>query len=285
MVQPQHGRLFTTRHFLDTAGTEMELRWGHKTGKWVQVVRGVNALGAKAPSPYEVAIARVMASGAVAPAIISARLLEFDSITIPREIPRSRTVPVSPEPVLINGIWCMNPLQALVGLASVVDDLVWEQALESALRKGLCKLEELSDVVPLLTASRTAGSPRIKRVLALRPEAAPPTGSLLETLAVQMCRTNSSIPEPVRQHEVVDGGGFRSHLDLSWPDLGGFSELDGEGHLLQPVYDANRETRVVAATGWLCARLTWTEVRSVPRTTARRLASVLDQARRRPFRD
>lgn len=285
MVQPQHGRLFTTSHFLATAGTEMELRWGWKTGKWISVVRGVNALGNKPASPYEIVIARAMASSKVAPAIVSARLLGLDSIALPAEVTRCRTAPISPEPLLVNGIWCLNGLQTLVGIAPLLDDLEWEQALESALRKGLLKLDELLDAVPLLTACRNAGTPRIRRVLDLRPPGAPPTGSLLETLAVQMCRANPNIPDPVRQHEVVDRGGFRSFLDLSWPDLGSFTELDGEGHKLQPVYDANRETRVVAATGWLCARLTWTEVRHVPRTTGRRVAFVLEQARRRPFRD
>ena len=62
-----------------------------------------------------------------------------------------------------------------------------------------------------------------------------------------------------------------------------FFELDGEQHLGQPVYDARRETGIVAATGWLCGRFTWTEVVRVPTVTARRMGAIAEQARRRPF--
>jgi tagatose-1,6-bisphosphate aldolase len=39
----------------------------------------------------------------------------------------------------------------------------------------------------------------------------------------------------------------------------------------------------VAATGWLCGRFTWSEGVHHPRATARRLAAIIDQARRRPI--
>jgi hypothetical protein len=285
-MQAQHGRLFTTQFFLDTGRTEMELRWGLRKGKWIRVVRRVYALGTKAPTVYEVAVARVMA-GAAAPArgLVSARLLGLDSISIPRDVPRLRGALVSPEPVLVDGVWCANGLQTIVDIAPFVDDLVWEQANESALFKKLFKLEELESIVPLLSASRIAGAPRIRRVLALRPMGAPPTESLLETLAVQMARATEGVPEPTRQHVVEDEGEFVARVDLSWPDIGAFHELDGEHHAGQPVYDANRESRVVAATGWLCARMAWTEVRCHPTVSGRRLARILEQARRRPQRD
>ena len=85
------------------------------------------------------------------------------------------------------------------------------------------------------------------------------------------------LPDPVRQLRVG-----HARLDLAWPALGLFVELDGQHHKDQPVYDARRETAVVAATGWLCGRFTWTEVVHTPNSTARRLAALADQARRRP---
>ena len=42
-----------------------------------------------------------------------------------------------------------------------------------------------------------------------------------------------------------------------------------------------RETAVVAATGWLPGRFTWTEVTRYPEVTKRRLAGIANQARRR----
>ena len=100
---------------------------------------------------------------------------------------------------------------------------------------------------------------------------------------VQLARTVPDLPDPVRQLDISDEHGqFVARVDLAWPALGLFIELDGQGHKDQPVYDARRETAIVAATGWLCGRFTWTEVVRAPRSTARRLAALAEQARRRP---
>lgn len=128
------------------------------------------------------------------------------------------------------------------------------------------------------------GVGRIRRVLALRPKGARPTGSILETLMIQLARRVEGLPPPQRQVEVRNRhGDFVAFVDLAWPELGIFIELDGQGHKDQPVYDARRETAVVAATGWLVGRYTWTEVVHLPVSTARRLADIMWQARHRPL--
>jgi very-short-patch-repair endonuclease len=99
---------------------------------------------------------------------------------------------------------------------------------------------------------------------------------------VQLARQVPGLPPPTRQLEVFDEHGiFIARLDLSWPELGLFLELDGQQHKDQPVYDARRETAVVAATGWLPGRFTWHEVRRIPHQTVRRLEALAAQARRR----
>ena len=124
----------------------------------------------------------------------------------------------------------------------------------------------------------------MRRVLALRPPGAPATESLLETLMVQLARDIPGLPPPVRQFTVYDAHGeFVTRVDLCWPQLGLFIELDGQHHPGQPVYDARRETAVVAATGWLVGRFTWYEVVQIPKTTVRRLTALVDQAGRRPL--
>src|SRR5438067_1765425 len=109
-------------------------------------------------------------------------------------------------------------------------------------------------------------------------------GGLLETLFIQLTRRVDGLPDPQRQVLVVNRhGDFVAYVDVAWTDLGVFNELDGQQHIGQPVYDASRETAVVAATGWLCGRFTWTVVTRVPVTTARKLAAIVEQCRRRPF--
>ena len=91
-----------------------------------------------------------------------------------------------------------------------------------------------------------------------------------------------ALGEMVRQHEVVDDHGtFVARIDLCRPDLGVFFELDGQQHRGQPVYDAARETAVVATTGWLPGRFTWHQIVRTPRSSQRRMAQIAAQAARR----
>ena len=185
----------------------------------------------------------------------------------------------------VGGFACTSPLQTVVDLAALLDDLAWEQALESALRKRMFRLVDLEELLPELGRRRTRGVTRMRRVLALRPAGSPPTGSLLETLFVQLRRRIVGSAEPARQVEVRnEHGEFVAFVDFAWPELGLFIELDGRHHAGQPVHDARRETAVVAATGWLVGRFTWDEIVRHPVATARRLEELLRQAAARPVR-
>jgi very-short-patch-repair endonuclease len=100
---------------------------------------------------------------------------------------------------------------------------------------------------------------------------------------IQLARQVPGLPAPERQWRVCNGcGEVFAELDLAWPDIGLFIELDGQQHKGQAVYDARRETAVVAATGWFCGRFTWREVVYLPVSTLRRLVDLVQQARRRP---
>jgi very-short-patch-repair endonuclease len=141
-------------------------------------------------------------------------------------------------------------------------------------------VDEVAGVLPDLGRSRVPGTTRIRRVLAVRPRGAPPTESLLETLMVQLARTLPEVGELVRQHELYEDELFVARIDLCRPGDGFFLELDGQQHKDQPLYDARRETAIVAATGWLPGRFTWTEVTRFRRATQRRLVALVLQARR-----
>ena len=260
--------------------TEGALRWGERTGKWRWADRGVWAEGPEDVSDFDRARAAVMATGGVASHHLAGVLHGLDSVeldgtwvTVPLSGNGRRTRvsrrPLAPERVVtVAGVRCTDGLQTLVDLTRSLSDPVWEQAMESALRKGLTSVSVLEKVRAM----------RVRRILDLRPAGAPATESLLETLMVQLARTVPGLPDPVRQLWVDDA---HVRLEMAWPGLGLFLELDGQHHKGQPVYDARRETAVVAATGWLCGRFTWAEVVRVPHSTARRLGALADQARRR----
>ena len=281
--------MFTTEGARKRGLTRAALRWGERNGRWRHLDRGVWGEGPEDPTSLDLAIAAVIATDGVASGRLTGVLCGLDSIelrgpdlTLPpgrstwRPGVRRRVLPCD-RMTVINGIRCTNGLQTMLDLAGCLDDATWEQALESALRKELLIVADLEEA-----AGVCRGTARVQRVLALRPPDALPTESLLETLMVQLSRTIPGLDPPERQVVIVnEHGQFVARVDLAWPDLGLFIELDGEHHLGQPVYDASRETAIVAATGWLPGRFTWTEVVRFPHSTARRLAALVDQARRR----
>jgi hypothetical protein len=276
-------RLFTVEEATRWGLTRDALRWGERTGRWRRIDRSVYAEGPEEPDAFDAARARVLASGGVASDRLAGHLHRLDGVTELDDRSLRRRALHAERVVVMGGIRCTDGFQTIVDIAADLDDRRWEQALESALRKRLTSVGEIEAALPDLGQARTPGVRRMRRVLFARPEGAPPTESLLETLMVQLARGVEALPDPTRQHEVVDQYGvFVARVDLSWPELGLFLELDGQHHEGQPVYDARRETAVVAATGWLPGRFTWHEVVSIPTTTARRLAALADQARRRP---
>jgi hypothetical protein len=275
--------------------TRGQLRAGEAAGRWRRVGTDTYRNGSHDPTPLERALAVAVVTHGVIGGPLCALLLDFDAggapvvdVTIDRTASTDRRGVrhrlLAPDRIItVAGFRCTDGLQTLVDLAHRLDDDRWEQALEFALRKEYVTIEAITAELPHLGRQRIRGTRRIRRVVLRRPAGAPPTESLLETIMVQIARLVPGLPPPLRQVEVYDRyGNFVARVDLAWPELGLFIELDGEHHKDQPVYDANRESAVVAATGWLCARFTWTECTTHRVATARRLDNIVRQARNRP---
>lgn len=283
-------RPFTKARALAHGITPSALRWGLKSGRWQRIGYGVMLRGGEPPSRLEHALGVLVGSGGVAAWTLAGILHGLDSVVLgdmfavlppssrcSRKGIAKRSIPLS-RLTKVEGYPCTDGLQTILDLAAVMDDVTWEQALESVLRKALCSVADIEDALPEMSRRRDAGVLRIKRVLALRPSGAPPTESLLETLMIQLIRSAADIPTPERQVEILNRhGDFVARVDLAWPDIGVFVELDGQQHKDQPVYEASRETAAVAATGWLPARFTWHEVTRLGRPTLKRLREVLAQ--------
>jgi very-short-patch-repair endonuclease len=274
-------QLFTTDEAREAGLTAEALRSGKRARRFRSIGRGVYGAGPEEPTPLDWARADVLRRHADARGHLAGVLHGLDSVELDERATRRDRLPAE-RLVIAAGQPCADGLQTLADLAATLDDLTFEHALESALRKDLTSIAAVEEALPTLGAARVPGTARIRRVLALRPPGAPPTESLLETLMVQLARDVPEAGELVRQHVVWgENDRFIARLDLSRPDIGFFIELDGQGYHGQPVYDAMRETAVVAETGWLPGRFTWTEVTRLQNTTKRRLAGVARQARRR----
>jgi len=285
-------KLYTLDMFREQGISRSAIRWGESRGRWRSLCRGVWGEGDEPASDIDMARAAVVASRGMASGLLAGCLLGLDAVDDVDEVaPCIRVGPtasnwragvrrsaVAQEHVVyVDGVPCTDMFQTLLDLAPQLDDLRWEQVLECVLRRDGCTVRDIEQA-----AVGIPGAARIRRVLGLRPPDAAPTESLLETLVVQLARDVPGLPPPVRQFVILsEHGSFIARIDLAWPDLGLFLELDGQGHKGQPVYDAHRQTLVIATTGWLVGRFTWYEVVYIPKTTTRRLGELLAQALRR----
>lgn len=258
--------------------TEGRLDRELRQGKITRIIHGVYGEGPAVPSALDIQRATALVTGGVCDAVLTAHLQDWDGVR--RWGPRvlvakkssgkrdwTRRVKELPsETTTVEQVRCLLPGDALRELASVLDDVHWEQALEFCLRKKLVTPNEIAEW----------HHDRVRRVIKQRGGLlVPPTESLLETLAVQLIREDPSIPTPTRQFEIYDANGnFVARPDLCWPELGIFVELDGEGHKGQPIHDANRQTRICIATGWRPGRFTWTQVHDFREATLRDIAAL-----------
>jgi len=287
-------RIFTTNDARARGLTRAALRWGEKAGKWRKLVPGAFGMGAEVPRSLDVVRATVIVSKGVAYSTLAAVLLDLDGVKFQglqmivgpngnaRRGGTSRRVVNEKHVIVVHGVRCTDGVTTLRDLAAVVDDLVWEQALESAHRQKHVSHDDIESLRAYGARSRTEAALRIRRVLARRPPGTPATGSLLETLMLQLARHVLGLGEPVRQYPIEDAFGIIvAYADLAWPAIGLFIELDGEQHKGQRVYDATRETLIVSLTGWLPGRFTWTEVTRFPKHTVRRLTALAAQGRGR----
>jgi hypothetical protein len=240
-------QLFTTTDAEGRGFTRPQLRTGEWQGRWTRVIRGVYAEGSESPSALDRARASVLAAGGEAAGTLGAVLRGLDGVALGDDAivtvaanrshtrPGTRRREPDPEATEIAQVRCAGATRILLDLAEVVDDAVWEQALESALRRRLTTLDALAGSC----GRHQRGSERVRRVLAARPAGAPPTESMLETLFVQLARLVPGLAPPVRQYRVRDAHGREvARVDLCWPELGLFIELDGQHHRGQPLYDA-----------------------------------------------
>ncbi len=257
--------------------SESRLRWAVKAGRWTRIVRGVYGRGPKPPSRLDIARATALVVDGMVHGRSAGELLNFDGVhcvrpevwivegSTTRAGVRRRTE--LPAAIEVGQVQCTSAADTLLELATILDDIHWEQTLEFCLRKELVLIGEVA----------RWEHRRVRRVIKLRGGLlVPPTESILETMAVQLIRQDPSIPTPVRQFVIYDEyGNFVGRPDLCWPELGVFLELDGQQHKDQPVYDARRQTRITIATRWRVGRLTWDEVHDFPQSTLRQISELV----------
>ncbi|MBV9410639.1 MAG: hypothetical protein JO148_03515 [Acidimicrobiia bacterium] len=152
-------RLFTVD---ETGLSTSALRWGEQTGHWRRLACRVFGEGSAPPSQLDLARASILAHGHVARDDLAGVLLGLDGVWLTRR-PVRRYLPPPQRLIVVEGVPCGDGVQTLIDLAARLDDLRWEQALESALRLGLLSVDELLDALPALGRARIPGTARLRR--------------------------------------------------------------------------------------------------------------------------
>ena len=129
-------RLFTTADAEDQGISDSALKWGEKAGRWRRIQRGVYGEGPTEPNALDRERARVLACNGIASGNLVGVMLGLDSVQLDGRPLRRRDLDES-RIRRIAGMRCTNGLQTILDLAATMDDLTWEQALESVLRRGL----------------------------------------------------------------------------------------------------------------------------------------------------
>ena len=251
----------------------------HAGGRWSRVLPGVYQLAGLGPDRRRPLLAALLWGGDQA--VLSHRaagfVLRLDGISgirqemwaptghSPRGIIVHRGI-VGPDEVVTTGLLRHTTLLRTVrDLAAVLNDDTLELVIESALRRDPTSEGDL-------VMSGRNGTARLRRVLGRRPFGAPPTDSELETRYLQVIRM-ADVPPPVRQHRVINERGICiGRLDLCWPEVGLWVELDGRASHDRPkalLYDRHRQNEVAVRLQWLPIRFTWDDVTGRPRATAR----------------
>lgn len=176
--------------------------------------------------------------------------------------------------------WLTTPTRTALDIARaaprdtavcVIDDLLHRR------RTDLAELDQR-----LAGMSSWPGALHARHVLSL-------VSGTSESPGESLCRLmfkDQRLPAPVPQYEIRDHAGrFIGRVDFAWPEHGVVVEFDGKSKYQQHrraeerledciLREKRREDRVREVTGWTVIRLTWADLHSPARTTARLLAAL-----------
>jgi very-short-patch-repair endonuclease len=163
--------------------------------------------------------------------------------------------------------------RTLLDLAGVVDGRQLERAINEADVLRLWNELSLHDV--LSRYPRRPGTAALRTALAARRNGATVTASELEEELIRLVDLAG-----VRRPEVnvpLEAGGRRWEVDCLWRPERLALELDGRAaHLTVAAFERDRERdRILQASGWRTARITWRQMKDSPRLVTRDLWRLL----------
>lgn len=189
---------------------------------------------------------------------------------------RVRSLPAND--VVVRGVIRVTSVpRTILDLCAVVEPEAVELALESALRRRLATLDQIT--LRLAQTGRTSRGRGVLRALVDRhPETS--TESALESRVWRVLR-EGGLPLPLRQHEVRDENGrFVARLDFAYPDS--FVGIEADGHRFHSSrQDWSRDLarhNSLTALGWTLYRVTWEDAVRRPLKVIADISRLLENA-------
>lgn len=160
-----------------------------------------------------------------------------------------------------------DPARTLLDLGAVAAPWIVGDALDAALRGQLVSLDCLRRLLQHDGARGRAGTGVLRSLVDARDPGAAPAESVLETRLARLL-TDSSLPQPVRQHEVRVAGRV-ARIDFAWPEVMVAVEADGyRYHSGRRAWSRDLSRRnLLTGAGWRVLHVTWDDVRSRPEAT------------------
>ncbi len=175
----------------------------------------------------------------------------------------------------LDGVRLVSPTRAALELTTLLDVEHSMVELDWMLHESLTTVERLRErYASMTTWPYTLRTDLVLRLVDGRAE------SVLESRGRYLC-WSQGLPAPIPNYEIRDHDGHVvARVDLAWPELGVFVELDGHSKYvdhLRPgettadavVREKQRESMIRELTGWTCIRLTWADLARPEATAAR----------------
>jgi predicted transcriptional regulator of viral defense system len=279
-IAEQHHGIFATHHLRDLHLSRPERSWRLKKGRWVEVYQGVYRVAGAPISWRGTVLAACWAGGtrAVASHRSAAALWDLPGqrkdvaeVTCPRwrrtrhgALVVHETRALSERDVTtISGIPVTTAERTIFDLAAVCSKSTVDLAIDTALRRELTTVDDLSALLRRVGKRGRKGTRKLRALLADRDANHAPTESEREQMLLRVLREHG-LPEPERQYSIHDDSGtFVARPDLVYRDLEIAMEYDSYQHHVGKaalVRDSRRRNALMAI-GWIVLAATAEDVR------------------------
>ncbi len=266
------------------------------SGVWVREFRGVYRVAGSPASEHSRVMAAVLAAGcgACASHLTAAELWRFEGtkagfveVAVPdrRDVHLPQVVVHRPRQLAIKdrtqigAIAFTTPTRTILDVASVLNPLQLELALDDALRRRLVRVRPLLARVTGMPPQGRRGIPILRTLVADRTGDARSESSL-ETLFLRLI-ARTRLPRPSQQHTVTrDDGSFVARVDFAYASSRIAIEIDGYAfHEGRQRWDRDRARQNdLIDEGWTVLRFTKTDIEGRQISVIASIRKALDRA-------